>query len=194
MGEARWLPLFVTADISTNVRLKENLQQLHRLAHLSTDQNLSQIMNSILKSAAAEKEEDEDFENRWCLIHHASQQVVTKPTVAPISPFQGGFIDASLETLQRFLVNRCGENGLGHDSGIYMDWLANDAFGVIDARTTEDDTILFCVEEIVDAIQEAEVRVAWDKGLKFMHLSRFLFTDYLVSYRDEKRCIVVEVY
>lgn len=49
-----------------------------------------------------------------------------------------------------------------------MDWLANDTFGVIDARTAEDETIFFCIRELVDAIQEAEVRLAWDKGLSFI--------------------------
>jgi hypothetical protein len=33
-----------------------------------------------------------------------------------------------------------------------MDWLADDAFGVI------------CVREVVDGMQEVEVRVAWDRG------------------------------
>jgi hypothetical protein len=82
-----------------------------------------------------------------------------------VPPFHSGFIDASVETLQEFVTSRCGEKGLGSESGIYMDWLAEDAFGVIDARTAEDNTILFGVKEMVDAIQEAEVRVAWDKGL-----------------------------
>lgn len=84
-------------------------------------------------------------------------------------PFQSGFVDASIETLQQFIANRCGENGLGHDSKVYMDWLANDAFGVIDARTAEDNTILFMVREMVDAVQEAEVRMAWDKGSKCIY-------------------------
>jgi hypothetical protein len=74
-------------------------------------------------------------------------------------------MDASVETLQIFVAERCGENGLGRDSSIYMDWLTDDAFGVIDARTAEDDTILFCVKEIVGAIQEAEVRLAWNNGM-----------------------------
>jgi hypothetical protein len=119
----------------------------------------------VLRSAAAEKEEDEDFENRWSLIQHPSQQSVTKPSIAPIETFQNGFLDASIEVVQDFLSSKCGENGLGHDSEVYMDWLADDAFGVIDAQTAEDNTILFGVKEMVDAIQEAEVRVAWDKGL-----------------------------
>jgi hypothetical protein len=29
----------------------------------------------------------------------------------------------------------------------------------------EDETILFCAKESVDAIQEAEVRLAWNKGM-----------------------------
>jgi hypothetical protein len=119
----------------------------------------------VLRSAAAEKEEDEDFENRWSLIQHPSQQSVTKPSIAPIETFQNGFLDASIEVVQDFLSSKCGENGLGHGSEVYMDWLADDAFGVIDAQTAEDNTILFGVKEMVDAIQEAEVRVAWDKGL-----------------------------
>lgn len=120
----------------------------------------------MLRSSAAEKEEDEDFENRWSLVEHPSQETVTKPSVAPVgTSFQSGFTDASIETLQQFVTTRCGGNGLGHDNGIYMDWLADDAFGVIDARTAQDNTILFVIQETVDAVQEAEVRVAWDKGM-----------------------------
>jgi hypothetical protein len=101
----------------------------------------------------AEKEQDEDFENRWSLITHPSQTHAYKPSSAPVSPFHSGFIDASVETLQNFVTNRCGGNGLGSESGVYMDWLADDAFGIVDARTAVDGTILFCV------------RVAWDRGL-----------------------------
>jgi hypothetical protein len=99
-------------------------------------------------------------------------------------------LDTSVETLQEFVTSRCGENGLGHDSKIYMDWLADDAFGVIDARTAEDSTILFCVKEIVDAIQEAEVRMAWDKGMKTLHLhsfwSKMRFLILIGAYRHKK--------
>jgi hypothetical protein len=128
-------------------------------------ENYFKIINSVLKSAAAEKEQDEDFENRWSLITHPSQTHAYKPSSAPVSPFHSGFIDASVETLQNFVTNRCGGNGLGSESGVYMDWLADDAFGIVDARTAVDGTILFCVREVVDAIQEVEVRVAWDRGL-----------------------------
>lgn len=119
----------------------------------------------MLRSATVEKKEDEDFENRWTLIQHPNQQAVTKPNVAPTDPFRSGFLGASVKVLQDFLSKRCGENGLGHDNNVYMDWLADDAFGVIDARTAQDNTILFCARESVDAIQEAEVRLAWNKGL-----------------------------
>ncbi|KAG9725067.1 hypothetical protein KCU59_g15381, partial [Aureobasidium melanogenum] len=140
MGEAMWLPLFATADVPT------------------------EIINSVLRSATLEKKEDEDFENRWSLIQHPDQQAVAKPSIAPADPFQSGFLDASVAVLQDFVIKRCGENGFGHDNDVYMDWLANDAFGVIDARTAQDNTILFCVRENVDAIQQAEVRLAWNKG------------------------------
>lgn len=49
-----------------------------------------------------------------------------------------------------------------------MDWLADDAFGIIDARTAQDNTIVFVAQETVDAVQEAEVRVAWDRGTNFV--------------------------
>ncbi|CAD0092876.1 unnamed protein product, partial [Aureobasidium mustum] len=117
-----------------------------------------------LRSAALEQEEDEDFENRWSLIQHPDQQTVAKPSVAPTKPFHSGFLDCNIQALQDFVSNRCGENGLGHDNNVYMDWLADDAFGVIDARTAQHNTILFCARENVDAIQEAEVRLAWNKG------------------------------
>jgi hypothetical protein len=105
------------------------------------------------------------------VVQHPSQQTVTKPSIAPIPPFQSGFVDASIETLQQFVANNCGDNGLGNDSKVYMDWLADDAFGVIDARTAEDNTILLMVRETVDAVQEAEVRLAWNKGLKCIYNS-----------------------
>jgi hypothetical protein len=121
----------------------------------------------VLKSAVKETQEDEDFETRWSSIRHTSQEITHKPSIAPFSPFSSGFLYAAIDTLQAYVTTICGENGLGHDSKIYMDWLANDAFGVIDARTAEDETILFCIRELVDAIQEAEVRLAWDKGMSF---------------------------
>lgn len=161
MGEARYLPLFVTADVSTDVSSKAN----HTILHLPAE-NVFQIVNSVLHSAAAETEEDEDFENRWSLIPHTSQTTADKPSIAPVEDFTTDFTNASLKKLQTFVAERCGENGLGcEEGGVYMDWLANDAFGVIDARTAEDETILFCAKESVDAIQEAEVRLAWNKGM-----------------------------
>jgi hypothetical protein len=152
-----------------------NCRRIHRCKStpppfLNKHQTLTppkKTIDSVLRSAAAEKEEDEDFENRWTLMQQPSQTLVAKPSVAPVGAFQSGFVDASTETLRQFVSSRCGENGLGHDGKIYMDWLADDAFGVVNARTAEDDTVLFCVRETVDAIQEAEVRLAWDKGLKF---------------------------
>ncbi|KAG9536687.1 hypothetical protein KCU71_g21455, partial [Aureobasidium melanogenum] len=151
MGEAMWLPLFATADVPT------------------------EIINSVLRSATLEKKEDEDFENRWSLIQHPDQQAVAKPSIAPAEPFQNGFLDASVVVLQDFVIKRCGENGLGHDNEVHMDWLADDAFGVIDARTAQDNTILFCVREDVDAVQEAEVRLAWNKGMRSDELlSRYI--------------------
>ncbi|KAG9557021.1 hypothetical protein KCU71_g11127, partial [Aureobasidium melanogenum] len=151
LGGARWLPLFVTADVSI------------------------EIIYSVLRSAALEKEEDEDFENRWCLVQHPNQQAVAKPSIAPAKPFQNGFLDATVEVLQDYVSRRCGEDGLGHDDDVYMDWLADDAFGVIDARIAQDNTILFCVRENVDAIQEAEIRLAWNKGTRSDEiLSKFI--------------------
>jgi len=96
--------------------------------------------------------------------------IIAKPNTCPVEKtFQSEFLDASLQVLRDFVTSRCGEDGLGHDEGgVYMDWLADDAFGVIDGRTAEDNTILFVVQEAVDAVQEAEVRVAWDKGSTLM--------------------------
>ncbi|KEQ63069.1 uncharacterized protein M437DRAFT_47574 [Aureobasidium melanogenum CBS 110374] len=142
MGDARWLPLFVVADVTT------------------------EVVDSVLKSAASESEEDEDFENRWCLLQHPNQRTISKPSVPPADPFQSGFLNSDIQRLQDYILTGCGENGLGHDNNVYMDWLADDAFGVIDARTAQDNTILFCVREDVDAIQEAEVRLAWNKGTR----------------------------
>ncbi|KAG9895986.1 hypothetical protein KCU98_g14957, partial [Aureobasidium melanogenum] len=151
MGEARWLPLFVTADVP------------------------AEIVESVLRSAALETEEDEDFENRWSLIQHRNQRTITKPSVVPADPFQSGFLNSDIQSLQDYVSTRCGENGLGHDNDVYMDWLADDAFGVIDARTAQDNTILFCVREDVDAVQEAEVRLAWNKGTRsYELLSKFI--------------------
>jgi len=133
---------------------------------------VTKVINSVLRSAAAEKEEeDEGFENRWVLVRYPDQDmIITKPSTCPVEKtFQSGFLDASIRVLQDFVTSRCGENGLGRgEGGVYMDWLADDAFGVIDGRTAEDNTVLFCVREIVDAVQEAEVRVAWDKGSTLM--------------------------
>ncbi|KAH0402396.1 hypothetical protein KCU89_g3188, partial [Aureobasidium melanogenum] len=137
--------------------------------------SILKIIYSVLRSAALEKEEDEDFENRWCLVQHPNQQAVAKPSIAPAKPFQNGFLDATVEVLQDYVSRRCGEDGLGHDDDVYMDWLADDAFGVIDARIAQDNTILFCVRENVDAIQEAEIRLAWNKGTRSDEiLSKFI--------------------
>jgi len=168
MGEARWLPLFVTADVSLDVCINFFDGSLYSLRlFVLTSRLCDKVINSVLRSAAAEKEEDESFENRWVVVQYPDQHMITKPSTCPVDKtFQSGFLGASIQVLQYFVTSRCGEDGLGHDGGgVYMDWLADDAFGAIDGRTAEDNTILFCVREIVDAVQEAEVRVAQDKGL-----------------------------
>lgn len=59
-----------------------------------------------------------------------------------------------------------GPAGRGRNAGDGDIWdhIASDTFAVIDERTAVDNTLLFVIEESVDRVQEAEIRVAWKKG------------------------------
>lgn len=45
--------------------------------------------------------------------------------------------------------------------------IANDAFAIIDERTVRDGTIAFFAQDYVDRVQEAEVRVAWQRATEW---------------------------
>ncbi|KAH6892532.1 hypothetical protein B0T10DRAFT_547264 [Thelonectria olida] len=158
MGDASWTAIFVTADLPI------------------------EVINSVLEAATAEVYKgvisSELVENIWVLIQRRDQEILSKPTNAPVAPFESGFIGATPEELQEFVQRRFGENGVGKGSANYMDFLNDNAFAIIDGRTALDKTIQYWVPELVDGIQESAIRVAWNKGSELDEtLSRFVMDE-----------------
>lgn len=135
-------------------------------ADLTVDQ--PQVINHVFEEAVRAKQIDYDFINRWVLIRHPDQQTFERPTNPPVDQFESGFLGSTIEQIQDFVATKCGPDGLGTGPDICnSDSLANDAFVVIDERTARDNTVLFYTTEEVDQIEEAEVRVAWNKSREF---------------------------
>lgn len=127
------------------------------------------MVNTVLENAGKEsRESDDTFRNPWILIQQPDQKTIdSKPTAAPLSKLSAKFVNQTNEQLQAFVEATFGSDGLGHNDNEHNDFLANDAFGVIDARTKQDGSIAFFAQETVDPVQEAEVRVAWDESTEF---------------------------
>ncbi|CAD0105799.1 unnamed protein product [Aureobasidium uvarum] len=95
----------------------------------------SSIINTVLKHGQEERKVDKDFINRWVLVQRPHQVTFHKPTEPPVHAFESGFLGASVKALQEFVSSNFGQSGLGSSSS--DDWIAHDAFAVIDARTGE---------------------------------------------------------
>lgn len=123
-------------------------------------------MNKILEHGEAQQRNDPDdlFPNRWVLVQDPEQSTTTKP---PVHSFTSGFVNSSAESLKVFVTSKFGEQGLASNGR--SDWIADDAFAVVDERTARDDSILFYVQQYVDIVRQAEVRKAWGKGQCFFH-------------------------
>ncbi|CAD0098594.1 unnamed protein product [Aureobasidium mustum] len=140
MSLSHWSPLFITANVSI------------------------EVINKVLYSAHFEVQTlnlGDDFYNHWVLIQNPLQTTFSKPTNAVSLDFDSGFSNHTLNQIKHFVDTRLGENGLGQGETPY-DNLSDDRFGIIDERTAEDETILFVVYDMVDSLQEAEIRVAWN--------------------------------
>ncbi|CAD0085106.1 unnamed protein product [Aureobasidium vineae] len=68
--------------------------------------------------------------------------------------------------VKSFVDQRLGECGLGQGDNP-LDHLSGDTFGIIDERTARDDTVLFLVQDLVNDVQEAKIRVAWDRATDY---------------------------
>jgi hypothetical protein len=75
-----------------------------------------------------------------------------------VDPFRSEFVGATLEQLGTFVETTFGQTGRGSQGANYI-W--KDRFGVLDARTMEDNTLEFAVKESLMPIESAELRVAW---------------------------------
>lgn len=126
-------------------------------------------MNKILEHGEAQQRNDPDdlFPNRWVLVQDPEQSTFSTPTKPPVHSFTSGFVNASAESLKVFVAFKFGEQGLASNGR--SDWIADDAFAVVDERTARDNSILFYVQQYVDIIRQAEVREAWGKGQWFFH-------------------------
>lgn len=135
-------------------------------ADLTVDQ--PQVINHVFEEAVRAQERCDAFVNRWVLIKHLDQRTFERPTDPPVNHFESGFIGYTTEQIQDFVATKCGPDGLGTGPDICnSDSLANDAFVIIDERTARDNTVLFYTTEEVDQIEQAEVRVAWNKSREF---------------------------
>lgn len=125
-----------------------------------------QIIKSVLEAATKEDRGSNGLSpNRWVLVHRPTQQTFSKPTAPPVTAFETGFLNTSIDELEQFIETTFGDGRLGSASQTDMfDYIADNGFGVVDDRTARDDTILFCARELVDAVQEAQICVAWHKG------------------------------
>ncbi|KAF2181540.1 hypothetical protein K469DRAFT_588888, partial [Zopfia rhizophila CBS 207.26] len=133
----------------------------------------NKTINAILTKATKEREihtkpdrEAGLFDNRWVLIKFHDQKDFQKPANAPIEPFKSDFIGATVDELGGFVKANFGEGGLGQDLSDSSDYIAGEVFGILDARTAKDDTLVFVVDDLVDAVDEAKIRVAWGNGTR----------------------------
>ncbi|KAG9946808.1 hypothetical protein KCU85_g6190, partial [Aureobasidium melanogenum] len=124
-------------------------------------------MTALMKDCAQQEVADlhlgEGFYNHWVIVQDPFQQTFSKPTDAVSLDFHSGFLNHSLDEIKEFVDTRLGQDGLGQGEDSY-DNLSDDRFGIIDERTADDNTILFLVYDIVDSLQEAEIRVAWNNA------------------------------
>jgi len=129
---------------------------------------LLKTINLVLEKATKEKfqaeSSDELVGNIWVLIQTPGQQTFSKPTEPPVVDFEKGFLGWSAEQLQDLVQAKFSPDGLGHESSGHTDCLADDAFAIVDQRTAKDNTVAFFAQELVDPVNEAEVRVAWRKS------------------------------
>ncbi|THW02995.1 hypothetical protein D6D25_08490 [Aureobasidium pullulans] len=141
MSDATWVPLFVTAKVPV------------------------ELVNKILEHGEAQQRNDPDdlFPNRWVLVQDPEQSAFSTPTKPPAHSLTSGFVNASAESLKVFVASNFGEQGLASNGR--SDWIADDAFAVVDERTARDNSILFYVQQYVDIIRQAEVRKAWGKDI-----------------------------
>lgn len=124
------------------------------------------VINKVLRSAQQEAgrlASPDDFHNRWVVISEPSQESVSKPTDSVALDFCSGFLNYSLDQIKDYVESHLGENGLGQGENSF-DHLAGDTFGIIDSRTSVDNTVLFLVQDFVNDVQEAEIRVAWGRA------------------------------
>lgn len=75
------------------------------------------VINSVLESATKEDRDSNGlFPNRWVLFRQPTQQNFSEPTNPPVSAFETGFLDASADTLERFVEATVGYGRLGAGS------------------------------------------------------------------------------
>ncbi|KAF2180441.1 hypothetical protein K469DRAFT_592578 [Zopfia rhizophila CBS 207.26] len=154
---AQWYPLFVTADLPVLVGYPS--------AALMTFANKTcrnKTINAILTKATNEREihseadrEEGLFDNSWVLITSRNQTDFQKPATAPVEPFKRDFIGATVDELDEFVKANFGEGGWGHSSHQSCDYIASEVFSILDARTAEDETLVFVINDLVDTVNKA---------------------------------------
>lgn len=77
--------------------------------------------------------------------------------------FTSEFVGATVDELGDFVKQNFGAYKKGQGTNFGHDHLACEMFGVIDERSNTDDTILFAVEHLIDPIDEAQIRVQWQR-------------------------------
>ncbi|KAH0399290.1 hypothetical protein KCU89_g6359, partial [Aureobasidium melanogenum] len=127
------------------------------------------VVNRVLQSAQQEAQNPQlgdGFYNKWVVIEDPAQQTVSKPTESVAVDFQSGFLNYSLDQVKAFVNERLGEGGLGQGEGT-LDHLSGATFGIIDERTARDNTVLLLVQDLVDDVQQAAIRLAWSQATEY---------------------------
>jgi hypothetical protein len=130
---------------------------------------LFEAINEILLGARNEiplyhSPEDKDiFKNCWVILHNRNQTEFQKPTLQVTEPFNNDFIGATVEELGVFVqqnFGRDGQMGVDPEEG-RSNHIANEVFGVLDARTIEDQSILFVSHDSLSLADKAHINIKW---------------------------------
>ncbi|KAF2490068.1 hypothetical protein BU16DRAFT_544402 [Lophium mytilinum] len=142
----------MSGDVSDDASMEGAGYPLFVTANLPVE-----VINSFLFRAMEERWENNDpsserVGNPWVLIQTRDQESFAEPTIPPVEPSESGFIGATIEELSNFVETTFGDDGRGH-------YIQNDRFGVLDARTREDNTLEFVVKEGLSPLDLAQLRI-----------------------------------
>ncbi|ORX93379.1 hypothetical protein BCR34DRAFT_580545 [Clohesyomyces aquaticus] len=134
-----WYPMFVTADIPV------------------------ETINTILTKASKEQEthdqrhvdKNKPYANYWVLVKSRNQTEFETPTNGLVEPFENDFVDTTVQELCGFVQENFGEDGKLHNG------VSDNFFGLLDARTARDQTLVCMSDCLISLEDKARIRVSW---------------------------------